>query len=313
VRPVTDELLIGIAGVTATVSGLFFVGVFFFIEVGSRRRTGSGRALLPYMRAGTRIVLFLFAMALLLSLALVALDLVWSRALYVVMCVIVVAANIETAVRVRTVQVTGSRTLLLNEVVGSVGVVAIAVLPWLSGDPWPGREGLTLASLLALAAAFVSVGAIALAAFDVVRVDAPEEAHDSIAILVRRFYEQLWNGWDDAAVDRTLAPGFTFRGSLGQETTGRDGWRAYRDHIRQASADFHNDIVTLVVDGDTAAARLRYSGTHTGDLLGYAPTGRAFSYSGAAFFTAADGLLTGAWVLGDLQNLRDQLAPDAAR
>lgn len=310
-RPITDELLIGISGVAATVSGLFFVGVFFFVEVGSRRRFGSGRAMLPYMRAGTRIVLLLFAMSLLLSLSLAALDLLWCRVLYVVMCVVLIAANIETAVRVRSAQVTGTRTLLLNEVLGSVGVVAIAVLPWFRGDPWPDREGLTLATLLALAAALLSVGAIALSAFDVVRTDASGAPHDGVAILVRRFYERLWNGWDDEAVDRTLAPEFTFRGSLGQETTGRDGWRAYRDRIRRGSADFHNEIVTLVVDGDNAAARLRYTGTHTGELLGRAPTGRAFSYTGAAFFAASDGLLTDAWVLGDLEHLREQLRPDA--
>ena len=64
----------------------------------------------------------------------------------------------------------------------------------------------------------------------------------------------------------------------------------------------------LAEDGDQAAARLRYSGTHTGPLLGYPATGRAFTYAGAAFFTAADGLLASAWVLGDLVDLRRQLA-----
>ncbi|GAA1806696.1 ester cyclase [Planosporangium flavigriseum] len=132
--------------------------------------------------------------------------------------------------------------------------------------------------------------------------------HEDIGSLVRRFYEQLWNNWDDSAVEHTLASDFSFRGSLGQQTTGRSGWRAYRDHIRRGSSDFHNQIITLVTDGDQAAARLLYSGTHTGPLLDFPPTGRRFSYSGAAFFTAAAGLLTDAWVLGDLHDLRRQLA-----
>ena len=62
-----------------------------------------------------------------------------------------------------------------------------------------------------------------------------------------------------------------------------------------------------MVDGDRAAARLLYSGTHTGTLLGMPATGRRFEYAGAAFFTASDGLLTSAWVLGDLDALRRQL------
>jgi predicted ester cyclase len=134
-------------------------------------------------------------------------------------------------------------------------------------------------------------------------VQPPQTARD----LVTRFYHRLWNEWDDAAVDEVLSAGFLFRGSLGDQTEGRDGWRRYRDKIRAGSRDFHNEIVDLVVNGDRAAARLRFTGTHSGPLLGIAPTGRRFSYAGAAFFTVDDGRLAEAWVLGDLVALRAQL------
>jgi predicted ester cyclase len=133
----------------------------------------------------------------------------------------------------------------------------------------------------------------------------------STSELVRSFYEDLWNRWDDALVDAVLSPGFAFRGSLGTTTSGRDGWRSYRDTVRAGSADFDNEVVTLVCDGDGAAARLRYSGTHTGTLLGLPATGRRFEYAGAAFFTAERGLLASAWVLGDLTALRGQLTTGA--
>jgi predicted ester cyclase len=80
-----------------------------------------------------------------------------------------------------------------------------------------------------------------------------------------------------------------------------------RDKIRSGSGDFHNEIVDLVVAGDRAAARLLYRGTHSGPLLGIAPTGRSFSYAGAAYFTVSGGRLAEAWVLGDLAALRAQL------
>lgn len=129
-----------------------------------------------------------------------------------------------------------------------------------------------------------------------------------IAELIERFYAELWNNWDDPAVDRTLSPRFVFRGSLGQETSGRDGWRRYRDLVRAGSADFHNEVAELVCDGARAAARLHYTGTHTGALLGLTATGRRFEYAGAAFFTADGQWLTSAWVLGDLDGLRRQLS-----
>ncbi len=125
--------------------------------------------------------------------------------------------------------------------------------------------------------------------------------------LVERFYDRLWNAWDDNAIESTLDENFAFRGSLRQETIGRNGWRSYRDQVRRGAPDFTNLVVDLVVGGDRAAARLRYIGTHRGPLLGLAGTGRAFAYDGAAFFRAQGGLLVEAWVLGDLAGLRQQL------
>lgn len=125
--------------------------------------------------------------------------------------------------------------------------------------------------------------------------------------LIALFYDRLWNCWDDAEVDRVLEEDFVFRGSLGQETRGRDGWRRYRDDVRAAAPDFRNEVVELVVAEDRAAARLRYTGTHLGLLLGIPPTGRHFEYSGAAFFAFGRGRLGSAWVLGDLDHLRRQL------
>jgi steroid delta-isomerase-like uncharacterized protein len=130
-----------------------------------------------------------------------------------------------------------------------------------------------------------------------------------IEALVRRFYDDLWNRWDDVAVEDVLAADFAFRGSMGTHTQGRDGWRGYRDAIRRGAPDFRNEITELVSDRQRAAARLSYTGHHAGPLAGLAATGRRFEYAGAAFFTARDGRLASAWVLGDLDGLRRQLRP----
>jgi steroid delta-isomerase-like uncharacterized protein len=130
-----------------------------------------------------------------------------------------------------------------------------------------------------------------------------------IEALVRRFYDDLWNRWDDGAVENVLAGDFMFRGSMGTHTRGREGWRGYRDAIRRGAPDFRNEITELIAYGQRAAARLSYTGHHAGPLAGLAATGRRFEYAGAAFFTARDGRLASAWVLGDLDGLRRQLRP----
>jgi steroid delta-isomerase-like uncharacterized protein len=130
-----------------------------------------------------------------------------------------------------------------------------------------------------------------------------------VAGLVARFYDDVWNRWDDAALDAVVAEEFDFRGSLGDETTGRENFRDYRDRLRIAAPDFRNQVVDLIAGTDRAAVRLRCTGHHRGPLLGMPPTGRAFSFSSAGFLTAADGRLTSAWVVADLDDLRRQLRP----
>jgi predicted ester cyclase len=109
----------------------------------------------------------------------------------------------------------------------------------------------------------------------------------SAQLLVRVFYDELWNAWDDSRVAEVLDESFQFRGSLGQSTIGRDEWRSYRDSVRTASGDFHNEVVTVVAAEDQVAAPAPLQRYHAGPLLGIPGTGRHFKYDGAAFFVAA--------------------------
>jgi hypothetical protein len=78
--------------------------------------------------------LVLYALPLGLSLSLVALEPVWSRVLFALLSLLLLAANLDTAAHVRAVaRVTGSTALLVNELVGTATVLVITALPWLLG------------------------------------------------------------------------------------------------------------------------------------------------------------------------------------
>ena len=79
--------------------------------------------------------------------------------------------------------------------------------------------------------------------------------------LIRRYYADLWNRWDDAAVDEIIAPDIEFRGSLGVTVSGRDGFRGYVAQVRAAFPDFHNQIDELLAEGGTAHLQRNTSGT----------------------------------------------------
>ena len=63
----------------------------------------------------------------------------------------------------------------------------------------------------------------------------------------------------------------------------------------------------LVADDERAAAIVRFSGEHRGELLGVAATGRTVEWTGAAFFRFHAGLMKDIWVLADVAALRQQL------
>jgi hypothetical protein len=170
---VSDEFLLNMAEVSAALIGLFMVGVFFFADTGFRRLDQARGIVEPYFRASTRIVLVLYTLPLGLSLSLVVLQPIWSQVLFGLLSLLLLAANVDTAARIRAVaRVTGSTALLVNELVGTAAVVAIVVLPWVLGGLHPTREDLTWTILLAFAAGFASISALVLFVLDLDRFEA---------------------------------------------------------------------------------------------------------------------------------------------
>ena len=125
--------------------------------------------------------------------------------------------------------------------------------------------------------------------------------------LIRRYYADLWNRWDDAVVDEIIAPGIQFRGSLGVTVDGKKGFRGYVAQVRAAFPDFHNRVDELLAEGDGVMARLTYNGTHLGELYGVTPTGKRVEYGGIALFKISDGRITSGLVYGDTIGLMRQI------
>lgn len=125
--------------------------------------------------------------------------------------------------------------------------------------------------------------------------------------LIRLFYERFWNEIDLGIADEILHPEVAFRGSVGVGARGRREVCDYVLMITTALSGYRCEIDSLIVEGDQAAAKVRFSGLHTGEFLGHLPTGRRVEWMGAAFFTAEGNQLRDIWVLGDLESLRAQL------
>lgn len=128
--------------------------------------------------------------------------------------------------------------------------------------------------------------------------------------LIERFYHEVWNEANEDVAREILHPEFRFRGSLGPEKSGPDGFIEYMRLIHAALSDYTCTIQDIIEQSNRAAARLRFAGLHRGTLFGIAPTGRAIAWSGAAFFTTDGRQITSLWVLGDVDAVKQQLSQD---
>lgn len=105
--------------------------------------------------------------------------------------------------------------------------------------------------------------------------------------MVRRMVEGINAGEIEATVDELFAP--------------RAARRVKRlfGEFYAAFPDWREEIVDLVAEGDTVAGRFRCSGTHLGEFLGEAPTGRRMDVQEVFFLRVEDGKFVDSWGLED--------------
>lgn len=128
-----------------------------------------------------------------------------------------------------------------------------------------------------------------------------------VAILVKRFYAEVWNERSATVAREILAPDFAFRGSLDAVRTSAEGFIDYMHKVHEALGGYTCTIVDLVASGDRAVARLDFHGVHRGLFFGVPATGRDIRWAGAAFFREKGGRLAELWVLGDIDAVKTQL------
>lgn len=97
---------------------------------------------------------------------------------------------------------------------------------------------------------------------------------------VQKFYEVLWDGHNHSAIPSVLHEDFTFRGSLGQETKGHDGFAEYVDMVHRALGDYRCIIDQLVSEGDKVFAKMIFTGVHRDEFMGFPPSGKHVEWRG---------------------------------
>lgn len=124
----------------------------------------------------------------------------------------------------------------------------------------------------------------------------------------RRFFKEVAVGGDLDLIDELVAADYRDHDVLkDQDTTvGRDdlrrdvaGWRA--------AFDFDFTIDDQLAEGDKVVTCWTWQGTHHGDFMGLAPTGKRCTMTGTTVFRFADGTIREGWWTYDTFGLVRQL------
>ena len=130
---------------------------------------------------------------------------------------------------------------------------------------------------------------------------------DDVADLVTRFYTTVHNDHDLSMLDRAFDPKVVAHWSGLPELQGAAQLRAAIEADLEGFPDQAMTLDDMVVDGETAASRWTYRGTHTGDYYGIPATGRAITSTVVAFDRIRDGVLVENWTVFDNYEVMRQL------
>lgn len=123
--------------------------------------------------------------------------------------------------------------------------------------------------------------------------------------LARRFFEEIWNDRDESAIERFIP--VDAKGNDPDFGSGREGFRDQWRKWQSAFPDLHFEIVDLIAEGDKVLTRWVLTGTHQGEFLGVAPSGKAIRVQGMSLDRIEDGWVAEGFDGWDALGMRQQL------
>ena len=125
--------------------------------------------------------------------------------------------------------------------------------------------------------------------------------------VMHRFYEEWVHSGNEDALEEIVAPdcplyfGGMFMG------TGPEAFKQTRTMMYSGFPDLHWTIEEMVAEGEKVAERLTARGTHEGEFMGVAPTGKRVEFQGQAIFHISEGKVLESRGMPDMLGLMQQI------
>jgi predicted ester cyclase len=123
----------------------------------------------------------------------------------------------------------------------------------------------------------------------------------------RRVWEEVFNKGNLSVADETIADNYVYHGPMGVEYKGPEGFKQMVTVFRTAFPDLHATVDDMVAEGDKVVSYYTMTGTHKGEYIGIAPTGKKVKFSGIVIARWIGGKEVEAGGVGDILTLMQQL------
>ena len=124
--------------------------------------------------------------------------------------------------------------------------------------------------------------------------------------LARRWFEDLFSRGNLDTANEILSAEFVDH-LTHEDERGLEELKHYVGIYRNAFPDIQDIVEDIVAEGDKVVVRWLSSGTHQGEFMGVAPTGRHVTFTGMRLFRIADNKIVESWVNIDERGLQEQL------
>ncbi|MBU1820605.1 MAG: ester cyclase [Bacteroidetes bacterium] len=132
-------------------------------------------------------------------------------------------------------------------------------------------------------------------------------------ITTQKKFGEAINSGNLQAMHDLVAPGNVDHDPAPGQAPGPEGYIEFFSMMRTAFPDLHIEVEQLVADDENVAFAYTATGTHSGDFMGIAPTGKSVKFRGMQISKFKDGKMVERWGSSDELGILKQLGVEPTK
>jgi steroid delta-isomerase-like uncharacterized protein len=125
--------------------------------------------------------------------------------------------------------------------------------------------------------------------------------------VVRRFLDEVITEGNTAALDELMSEDLVWHGGSFGEIRGLDEFKQFIGQFIAAFPDLRVAVDDIISEADRVVTRLTVRGTHQGDLMGIAASGKQATWTDVNIYRVANGKIAEEWFCGDYLGMLQQI------